>query len=433
MLSEFLYFIGRNGGYIKEKTILKLKTKIRIDRMAGLPLVYSLNMMARILGFFLRIDHSLKRPVKTIAVCKFVGMGSIVQAIPLLKTLRRNYPDARIIFITNISNFSLFQYIPEVNEIYCVSDKTLSSLIISNVSLLFKLWRKRPDIYIDLEIYSNYSSMIATMSLSRNRMGFFKDDKTYRMGMYTHMLYFNIKSPISETYLQFARLMECKELIHDPTFDSSLINQKDLSVIAKKLGKDFPANYIIINPNASELRLERRWPAEKLIPLIRSMLVEIPEHEIIFIGDATEKEYVHTLMLQMGDHPRLIDSSGKLSLSELVLLISNASLMVTNDTGPMHLAFAVKTPTVSLFGPCSPAQYGGKERTISIYKNVYCSPCVHEFLIPPCKGDNQCMKKISSEEVFSAVKKALASDFKNELMETDYTDASNAALGVILR
>ena len=65
----------------------------------------------------------------------------------------------------------------------------------------------------------------------------------------------------------------------------------------------------------------------------------------------------------------------------------------------MHISFALGKPTISLFGPASPIQYGQNKNAFGIYKNLYCSPCVHDFISPPCKGDNQCMKKITVKEV----------------------------------
>ncbi|MCW3105186.1 MAG: hypothetical protein JWO09_3626 [Bacteroidetes bacterium] len=397
-------------------------------------MVYLLNVLARMLGFILRIDHSLDRPVKTIAVCKFVGMGSIVQATPLLKTLRLNYPAARIVFITNVSNVPLFRFIDEVDEVMHVSDKSIASLIASNIRLLLKLWKNRPDVYIDLEIYSNYSSVITTVSLARNRMGFFKDDKTYRKGMYTHMMFFNIKSPVSQTYLQFARLMGCREIISEVSMNRAAIDPGAMQVINTKLGIALPEGYVLLNPNASDLRLERRWPADNVVTLLKVLLTERPDLKIILIGDKNEMSYVHSIVSQLGEFPSVIDSSGKLNLQELIALIAHAGLLITNDTGPMHLAFAMHVKTVSLFGPCSPQQYGGMGRTVSIYKNVYCSPCVHEFIIPPCAGNNQCMKKIAVSEVLDAVNRAFRNEFDVAAFpEPDYIDPDKMPLGVVLR
>lgn len=404
-----------------------------IDRVIGLPLVYTLNVLARVLGFLLRIDHSLNKPIKTIAVCKFVGLGSIIQATPLLQTLRKNYPDASIVFISNESNRALLYHISEVDKVFTISDKGLFALLKSTSSLLFKLWKQKPDVYIDLEIYSNYSSVIATMSLSKNRIGFFKNDKTYRKGIYTHMLYFNVKSPISQTYLQFARLLGCKEIVAELSINTNNIDPSTVQIIDQKLNTILQ-KYIVVNPNASDLRLERRWGPENFATLIHKICDEFPEHKVILIGAGNETEYIGMLSSQLQAKKNVIDSSGKLSIKELLILIANANLMITNDTGPMHIAFALKVKTVALFGPCSPQQYGGIENTITIYKNTYCSPCVHEFITPPCKGDNQCMKKIKVEEVFNSVRAQLDSTLSvvNQQSDIDYT-SDDSPLGVVLR
>jgi ADP-heptose:LPS heptosyltransferase len=65
----------------------------------------------------------------------------------------------------------------------------------------------------------------------------------------------------------------------------------------------------------------------------------------------------------------------------------------------MHLAFALKKEVICLFGPCSPDQYGKSSNAHIIYKNTYCSPCVHDFEIAPCNGNNICMQLIGVEEV----------------------------------
>jgi ADP-heptose:LPS heptosyltransferase len=412
---------------------LKLKSKILIDQVIGLPLVYTLNVLARVLGFLLRIDHSLNKPIKTIAVCKFIGLGSIIQATPLLQTLRKNYPEASIVFISNESNRALLNHVPEVDKVFTISDKGILALLKSTTRLLFKLWKQKPDIYIDLEIYSNYSSVIATTSLSKNRIGFFKNDKTYRKGIYTHMLYFNVKSPISQTYLQFARLLGCKDIVSELSININNIDANTVQIIDQKLNTILQ-KYIVVNPNASDLRLERRWDLENFVTLIHKICDEFPEHKVILIGAANETEYVGRLSSRLQTKKNVIDSSGKLSIKELLILIANASLMITNDTGPMHIAFALKVKTVALFGPCSPQQYGGIENTITIYKNPYCSPCVHEFIIPPCKGDNQCMKKIRVEEVLNSVRSQLDSttNFTNQESVIDYT-SGGSPLGIVLR
>lgn len=67
----------------------------------------------------------------------------------------------------------------------------------------------------------------------------------------------------------------------------------------------------------------------------------------------------------------------------------------------MHFAFATNTPSLSLFGPGDPSHYGPTDKSIHkvLYKNLYCSPCIYEVDVPPCKNNNQCMKAILPNEI----------------------------------
>jgi len=410
---------------------MKTERKLLIDNLLGAPATLLLNFIVRVIGFCLRIDHSLDKPFKTILISKYIGMGSIIQATPLLQTLREKFPQARIIFITNQSNKILLEHIPSVDEVLTVKDKNVFALFGSVSKLLITLWRRKPDVFIDLEIYSNFSSLITTFSLATNRLGFFKSDKKYKMGLFTHMMYFNQNALLSEAYLQFARLLGCKNII--TVLDKINLTQPEQidseQVFAKQNIE--PGKYIVINPNASDLRLERRWPAENYILLISKILEQFPAYKIILIGSKDETDYVRSISFAFKNE-KVIDTSGKLALVNLIYLIKNASLLVTNDTGPMHIGFSQGTKTVALFGPCSPVQFAKSENSELIYKKVYCSPCVHEFLIPPCKGNNQCMKLISVEEVWEAVK-----SFQNKLSHKTPSQAiiyeSEYVLGRVLR
>jgi ADP-heptose:LPS heptosyltransferase len=254
-----------------------------------------------------------------------------------------------------------------------------------------------------LEFYSNYGSIITTLSKAQNRLGFYKEDKVYRKEVYNYLIPFSVDVPISTTYLQFAKLLNCHSEITELKIEINEGNH--WQGITAKLGIDKSQEYVVVNPNASDLRLERRWPKESFIGVMNTFIQQNKPHKIILMGDKTEVAYVSEIERSLNNSNLVINSAGKLHFSELIVLIANAKLMLTNDTGPMHVAFAVKTKTISLFGPCSPKQYGMQENAITFYKNVHCSPCVHQFIIPPCRGDNQCMKQISEKEVAEALLK----------------------------
>jgi ADP-heptose:LPS heptosyltransferase len=253
------------------------------------------------------------------------------------------------------------------------------------------------------------------LSAASNRFGYYKSDKNYRTGLYTHLMYYNIKAPLSEIYLQMARILPIKDVDHQLI---PLILSDEVQSISQHKLREFnpqiePFKYLVINPNASDLRLERRWPAEYFIQLIQEIRKFKPELFLIIIGNKQEAEYVSGIFKHFVSDDRVVNTSGKLKLDELIAVVNDANGIITNDTGPLHLALALRKKTVGLFGPCAPDQYGQMQSCIPVYTNVYCSPCVHEFIKPPCAGDNQCMKRMKVSQVLDALKHLLNDDQEN--------------------
>jgi ADP-heptose:LPS heptosyltransferase len=371
---------------------MNTKTQLWIDKNLVKPFVSTTNILVRFVGFLLRLDHNLEKDFNTIAVCKYKGLGSIVQASALLQSLRASYPNAKIVFVSTVGNAPLLKKIDSIDEIVLLNDKSASKLIFSYPGFIFKLISLKIGVFIDLEIYSNFSSLTTTLSLARNRLGFYLRASHYRMGIYTHMMYYNTRVPIMQTYLQMARLLKANSII------------EKLYPLSSSEKPIVNGQYIVVNPNASDLRIERRWPLENFKSLIEKLRRKFPEHKIALVGAPNEVEYVAELHSEFKDE-NIINTAGKTRFDQLIALIQNAEFVITNDTGPMHLAAACGVKTVALFGPCSPNQYGAIDNVIPVYQNLYCSPCVHEFDIPPCLGDNQCMKQIQVETVLAAIDK----------------------------
>jgi len=370
---------------------MNIKTQLWIDNHLVKPFVSTTNILVRLVGFLLKIDHNLDKNFNTIAVCKYKGLGSIVQATALLQSLRASYPNAKIVFISTKANAPLLNKISCIDKVFLLNDSSAIKIMSSYPSFIFQLIKLKIGVFIDLEIYSNFSSLTTTLSLARNRIGFYLRSSHYRMGIYTHMMYYNTRVPIMQTYLQMARLLKAKNII------------EHLYPLKSAIQPFIAGNYFVINPNASDLRVERRWPLENFRVLILELRQNYPNKKLVLIGAAAEINYVNELAKNFNDE-FIINTAGKTNLDELISIIENAEMLITNDTGPMHLAAACGVKTVALFGPCSPDQYGAIENVIPVYQNLYCSPCVHEFDTPPCFGDNQCMKKIQVKRVVDAMK-----------------------------
>ena len=413
---------------------MNTRIQIGIDKTFGSFLNILLYGIVRLLGKILRINHDLNRPFQRIVVCKLKGMGSIVQASALLATLRKNYPAAEIIFVSTEANKSILNfYSDSINGTILIQDNSIIQLIKSSISALWKLWKFRPQLYIDIEVYSNYSSLLCTLSAASNRFGYYKSDKNYRSGLYTHLMYYNIKAPLSEIYLQMARILPIKEVDQEliPLILSDEIQSNSIQKLRGFNPQIEPFNYLVINPNASDLRLERRWPAEYFIQLIHEIRVLKPEMFLVLIGNKQEAKYVNEIAKHFQQNNRVIDSSGKLKLDELIAVMNNANGIITNDTGPLHLALALRKKTVGLFGPCAPDQYGQMQTCIPVYTNVYCSPCVHEFINPPCAGDNQCMKRMNVSMVIKAWKKLMEEQAYNYVNSHITFESNSTPMGFI--
>ena len=407
---------------------MKTKQQLLIDNLIAKPMAFLLNFLVRLLGQILNIDHNLHKDLDCIVVCKFKGMGSIIQATPLLDALRQQHPNAEIIFVSTNANTAILKRIDTIDTIYTINDKGIFSLLKSLSITLLRLMKKRPDVYIDLEIYSNFSTLVTLFSLAKNRVGYYLRSSSFKMGIYTHMMYFNTKIPVSESYLQIARLFG-KDF--KPTSLYPLAKGIENSYIPPKSGK-----YIVINPNASDLRLERRWGRKNYKFLIEQILLQYPDYTIYLVGSPNERPYTEKVIAGI-INDRLINLAGKTSINELISLVKGAAFMVTNDTGPMHISFAVNTATIALFGPCSPDQYGHFSNAKIIFKDVFCSPCVHEFSISPCKGNNTCMQLIEVSEVLKAVQEVHENGQfplrKNEVLEGMKYEHGDAILGLVRR
>lgn len=404
---------------------MNIKQQILVDKYIAKPVAYFFNFIVRILGKLLYINHSLEKEFKTIAIAKFKGMGSIIQSTPMINAIKNKYPNAEIIFISTKANEILLKKITWIDTVVCIDDTNLVKFISSNITSLFFLIKKRPEVYFDLEIYSDYSTLFTLFTLSTNRVGFYLRSSSFRMGIYTHMMFFNPRVPISNVYLQLSMLLGCDTR---NTTLYPLINDLNSFTFSQQ-------GYIVINPNASDLRIERRWPKDKFVQLIKLILNEYPSKLIFIIGSKSEKEYSEEIASSI-NNLRVSNTAGTTTIDGLIEIIKNAELMITNDTGPMHLAFCTETPLICLFGPCSPEQYGVSKNAHIIYKPVYCSPCVHDFEIAPCKGNNVCMQLISVNEVFNKVQFLLQNPEKHNPPSSNldfiYSNNENV-LGKVIR
>jgi ADP-heptose:LPS heptosyltransferase len=419
---------------------VKTDTKFLIDRTVAVPLAWATNLAARLAAPIAKRDHTVEpHSIKTIAVAKLLGMGSIIQATPLLNDLRKSFPNAKLIFLTTKSNRGLMDRLELVDEAVYVDDSNPRALATSTALAIKKLLSYDLDLYFDLEIYSAGASVVSLASGARNRIGFYRGSARFKKGIYTHLTVFNPRVPIASIYRQL-HLCAGGTASGPPQYGPLNVSDADVTSLQATLAKQslpLAQRYTIVNANASDLLLERRWPLEKYAQLIVALTRK--GEQVVLVGAKSEADYVGQLvaLLPAAARAKTVDTSGKLSLAELFALIKGAACVVTNDTGPMHFAIALDRPTVCLFGPVSPDHYGMRKANVeTIYHAVYCSPCAHEIDTPPCAGNNICMQLIELDEVVAAVERQLdgkAAKHRLPVLEVAYEGPRGGALGVIVR
>jgi lipopolysaccharide heptosyltransferase I len=177
--------------------------------------------------------------------------------------------------------------------------------------------------------------------------------------------------------------------------------------VAESVRRKWPvgsAPWIAIQPGARWPN--KRWPAEAYAELVRLLATANPELQFVILGDAEDRalgEIIARLNVE-----RCLDVTGRITLPEMVEWIRLSKLMVTNDTGPMHIAAALGKPVVALFGPTEPRRtgpYGQLEHVVRI--DLPCAPC----MAPRCTYVKplECLRAITPAAVLTAVHKRLAS------------------------
>lgn len=347
----------------------------------------------------------------TIVISKFSGWGSLLNIAPLLEGIRRQYPRARLILVTDRHNEELVRRLPFLNQTLFLPEIARNNPVplVHCIRLAIRLRGLAPQVYLDLQLQTRKSLALnlALLSGARVRIGFVGGRDPRRLRNLTHPIYFNLHQTTKAVYDQAALLLGL-----DPRHSSAsvLIEQpadsRHLAAVLPEV-QDPSLSLCIINPNASERAYERRWPIAHFQETILRLLVSHRSIRIVLVGSPNEREYVDTLenAVPLRMRERVLNMAGRLSFGGLLALLRKGNCFLTNDSGPLHLALSIGTPTVALFGPTHPALIPARppsSRTIFLYEPHYCSPCVHHVSRPPCGGDNICLQHLSVDSVVRA-------------------------------
>ncbi len=386
-----------------------LAQKRRLDTLIGGPITAVLNVLARLLGAILGRDHSLGAPPRRILLIKLIGQGSVVQETNLIRALRRKYPEATLCFLCFPEVKGLVERLEDIDEVIVLDDSGYARLAWSVLRFVGRSWRRRPDVVIDLEVFSKFSTILATLTCARDRAGYYLSSTRFRRGLYTHLVYYNRMRHVQEAYRQLGRALGVDSEVGQPVMPSvSDDEHAEAERLLAEAGLD-ERKLLLVNVNAGELMLERRWPGEQFA---RVMEVFAQRDDVLMVmtGSPGEREYTESVRALVPEpaRERIVNAAGGTSYGGFLALLARADVVLTNDSGPMNLGWAMGASTVSLWGPGLPASYRpltGDHRVV--VATTYCSPCIYFVDELPCAGENVCMQRISVGEVVGAVAELL--------------------------
>jgi ADP-heptose:LPS heptosyltransferase len=350
------------------------------------------------------------RPTKVLLM-KFWGLGSILLLSPTLRELRYSLPQAKLVFFTSARNREICESIGLFDErLYLEVDKGWFAFFHSLTSNILHLIKARYDMVIDFEFFTRFSTMITFFTFSPIRIGYHAWE-TWRGDIH------NVKVPFNRYWHIMDNFYNLVNYLGLPKHDNLIMSKPAVSPADKELvdsllaDKNISGKFISIHVNASDLVIERRWPYDNFVDLGKQLLANHPDITLIFIGSQSEGESVQQIIRSIGN-PHAVDMVAKVTLTQLAYLFERSILVISNDSGPLHLAVAMETPTVSFFGPETPSMYGprGPNHTV-IFKNTDCSPCVnvHDRKSVHCRFEKpRCVTMITVQEALTAVEGRLA-------------------------
>jgi len=299
-----------------------------------------------------------------ILIIKPSAIGDVVHTLPILNLLRRRWPKSHISWLITPACAGLLEGHPQIDELIPFDrklfGKTWKSITAAHQLLLFglALRGRKFDLVIDLQGLFR-SGLLTIQTGAKYRVGS-TSAREFGWVFCTHLAPLDTWNQHAvERYLSVAEYLG---LGRSPVEFIFPTDDTDRHAVADLLPGNEP--YAVLLPTTHWET--KRWPVEKFAALVEPLQERFGLKSVV-AGDRSAA----------GLHiPGAINLGGKTTLRKLTALLERASLVIANDTGPMHIASALGRPLVTLFGPTSPIQTGPYQRMDSVVQlDIPCSPC----------------------------------------------------------
>jgi heptosyltransferase-2 len=322
-------------------------------------------------------------------------VGDAVLAIPAMKAVRQHFPEAEISIFVRPWVAGLFTAAPFVDKVW--SEPKPSSL--GDWTRISRSIRARGFDLALLFPNSFESALMMFLAGIPRRIGYATDARRW-------MLTDSIK-PADDARHQIHYYMDLVKMLVEgttqPTVEIKATPQEraDARALLRTEGIPDRAPFLVLNPGAA-YGSAKRWPTDRFARVAETLAREL-KLSIALIGSEAERSIAEQVRGQITSRAAILN--GKTSLETLIGVLSESSLMITNDSGPMHIAAALGIPTVAVFGSTDERVTGPHgARTRIVKQAVECSPC----LLRDCPIDHRCMNAVSVEDVCRAARELLS-------------------------
>ena len=327
--------------------------------------------------------------MKKILIIKLAAIGDVIMALPMLTEIEKDYPGAQVTWVIGRQAVSILKCFP-VN-IVCIDDKKLlSGNLWDKVRVILSLWWKLAFKYFDLIVVGHTDPRYRLLTMwTRGTKRFFLKKQQCR--------YF----PVGTRHFtdEYVRLVSNDDCRLEPALSTVLpalkLDKIDLLMQPLK-GK----KVIAFAPGGAKNVLAddkiRRWPIENYVELAQILLTR--GFQVVITG-ATTDDWVLPYFKNLA----VVNLVGQTNLLELVGVFQHCNLVITHDSGPMHLAGLSGSPILALFGPTNPYEKipRGKQPIKFIWEGekYACCPCYDGKTYAACQ-DNVCLKNITAQRVY---------------------------------
>ena len=330
-----------------------------------------------------------------ILILKPSSLGDVIQALPVLRLLKRHQPEHEIYWWIDSALAPLLEGDPDLAGFERFERRRWAS-----PAHWPELWRsvrrmrqQRFGLVIDLQCLARSGAfawfangeLLVGLDESREGARGFYDIAVRRSSYHTHAV---------DWYLDVLRALHVP--VHED-FDW-LPERPAVRAGVKEQWRTDGARWLVIQPGARWLN--KRWPVEYYSDLVRRMAAAWPDVRFAILGGPDDRNV--GAALTEAEPLRCLDLTGKISLPEMVEWIRICDFMISNDTGPMHVAAALRKPLVAIFGPTEPRRTGPYgQLSCAVQADLPCVPCMKSYCANP--RPLECMTALSPATVFARV------------------------------